>query len=83
MLSAETGIKIKLGGKQLGYAGVFFDYGLNKARTPQGDDTYISYNPTNLSNATTNSLLSLNSVTKSKVIAYGIALKLGWGIKNK
>lgn len=82
MLSVESGLKTKLTGRYILYAGAYIDYGLNNIAKPYEDGTFVSYSYANVNNIIGKSLLNMSSISSTIIISYGLNIKVGY-LKQK
>lgn len=79
-LSAETGVSFKLSDKVRVYTGVYLDYGLNDmVKQVAVNSPLVNYEAEKMTQLANGVLSSSNMIDQSKLLAYGIQIKLGIG----
>ncbi|WP_313383402.1 OmpA family protein [Chishuiella sp.] len=79
-LSAETGVSFKLSEKVRLYTGVYLDYGLNDMVKPVStNSSLVNYEAEKMTQLANGVLGSSNMINQSKLLAYGIQVRFGFG----
>ncbi|MBC5864572.1 outer membrane beta-barrel protein [Flavobacterium turcicum] len=79
MSSFELGFTFDMGKKSSLYAAMFLENGYGTILDQNQNETYISYNPTSVTDRKTNGLYSTDKDAEIKPVAFG--LTLGWNFK--
>ncbi len=79
MSAFELGFTFDMGKKSSLYASVFLENGYGTILDQNKNESYISYNPTSVSDRKTNGLYSTDKSAEIKPVAFGVTL--GWNFK--
>lgn len=83
-LATELGWRFRLSGKNNLYAGLYLDYGLNDIKETTGDQTFLTYNPSGLTQSKATGLFALREEAgDARLVAYGIKFRIGFGSNKK
>lgn len=83
-LAAELGWRFRLSANNNLYAGLYLDYGLNDIKETSGDQTFLTYNPSGLTQSKATGLFALKEEAgDARLVAYGIRFRIGFGSNKK